>query len=260
MRVTFLGTGTSSGVPVPTCDCAICTSDDPRDRRLRPSVFLEWEDASILIDTSTDLRQQALREKIQRVDAILYTHAHADHVLGLDELRIYNWRQAAPIEAYGSADTLDKLGRTFWYVFDTGPNESTKPALDRRPVETPFELRGKTVIPVPIFHGRMPIYGYRIGRFAYVTDVSRIPESSLPLLDGLEHLVIGALRRRPHPTHMNFEQAVEAARVIGAERTWFTHLSHEVLHSEGEAELPENVRIAYDGLRLEIDEGGSEVR
>jgi phosphoribosyl 1,2-cyclic phosphate phosphodiesterase len=254
MKLTFLGTGTSTGVPVPTCGCEVCRSEDPRDRRLRPSAWLEWSGASLLIDTATDLREQALRHAIRRVDAVLYTHAHADHVLGLDDLRLYNWRQGAPVPVYGSPLTLEALGRTFWYVFEPDPSESTRPAIERRKVDGPFELGGRTVIPVPVLHGSLPILGYRIGRLAYLTDVSRIPSNSYPLLEGLEVLVLNALRDRPHPTHFTIDQAVAEAQRIGAKRTVLTHLSHEAPHDAVSTRLPEGVELAYDGLTLDVDD------
>lgn len=252
LRVTFLGTGTSTGVPVPTCPCDVCTSEDPRDARLRPSVRLQWDDASVLIDTSTDLRQQALRHDIDRIDAVLYTHAHADHVLGLDELRLYNWRQKSPIPAYGSERTLAAVKRTFWYVFDDDPPESTRPALELNAVDGPFTLFGRKVQPVPVDHGKLPIDGWRVGPFAYLTDVSRIPDSSYALLEGLEVLVLSALRARPHPTHLTVEAAVAEAQRIGARRTLFTHLSHELGHAATHAGLPDGVELAYDGLTLDL--------
>ncbi len=254
MRVTFLGTGTSAGVPVPTCDCRVCTSDDPRDRRLRPSARLQWEGASVLVDTATDLREQALRYAIDRVDAVLYTHAHADHVLGLDDLRLYNWRQRGPIPIYGSQRTLDALTRTFWYVFDQEPSESTRPTIERHAVDRPFDLLGRRVVPVPLQHGSLPILGFRVGRFAYLTDASSIPESSYALLEGLEVLVLNALRARPHPTHFDLAGALREAARIGADRTWFTHMSHEVHHETIAGELHSGVGLAYDGLTLEITE------
>ena len=254
MRVTFLGTGTSAGVPVPTCDCRVCTSDDPRDRRLRPSARLQWEGASVLVDTATDLREQALRYAIDRVDAVLYTHAHADHVLGLDDLRLYNWRQRGSIPIYGSQRTLDALTRTFWYVFDQEPSESTRPTIERHAVDRPFDLLGRRVVPVPLQHGSLPILGFRVGRFAYLTDASSIPESSYALLEGLEVLVLNALRARPHPTHFDLAGALREAARIGADRTWFTHMSHEVHHETIAGELHSGVGLAYDGLTLEITE------
>jgi len=252
MRVTFLGTGTSTGVPVPTCSCAVCTSSDPRDRRLRPSVLLEWDGAAVLVDTSTDLRQQALTHGLMHLDAVLYTHAHADHVFGLDDLRMYNWRRGGPIPVYGSAITLDAIRRTFWYVFEDVEAGGGKPALDLHPIDGPFTVAGRTIVPVPVQHGRLPILGYRCGAFAYLTDVSAIPDASYGLLIGLETLVISALRIRPHPTHMHLARSLEAAERIGARRTLFTHIAHEIAHAEVAARLPSGVELAYDGLAVEV--------
>ncbi len=255
MRVTFLGTGTSTGVPVPACSCAVCRSDDPRDKRLRPSVLLQWDGASVLVDTSADLREQALRQGLRRVDAVLYTHAHADHILGLDELRLYGWRQGGPVPAYGSPRTLAALRRTFWYAFEDGePRESSRPAIDLHEIEGPFDLLGRRVVPVPLRHGSLPIFGYRVGRFAYLTDVSDIPPSSHELLSGLDDLVLDGLRPRPHPTHFHIARAVEEAARIGARRTWLTHMSHDAPARDLAAMLPPGVRLAHDGLVLEVPE------
>jgi len=252
VRLTFLGTGTSTGVPVPTCDCRTCRSPDPRDRRLRPSVLIEWPGYTLLIDTASDFRQQALRHEIARIDGVAYTHAHADHILGLDDLRLYNWRQKASIPIYGSERTLDAISQTFWYVFTEGPSENTRPALERNVVHSPFELGGKSVIPIPAEHGSLPIFGYRIGNLAYMTDVSRVPESSIELLEGLDVLVLNALRHRPHPTHLTFDQAQRLAERIGARRNYLTHMSHEGRHREIAAELSQGVELAYDGLQIEL--------
>jgi len=254
MRVTFLGTGTSIGVPVPTCTCEVCRSEDPRNHRLRPSVWLEWSGASVLLDTSPDLREQALRHGIARIDAVLFTHGHADHVLGMDDLRLYNWRQRAPVPAYGNQETLEAIRRTFWYVFDETPTESTRPSIDLRLVQGPFSLLGARVVPVPLLHGTMEILGYRVGRFAYLTDVSHIPEASRDLLGGLRVLVLSALRRRPHPNHFSLAEALEVAASLGAERTLLTHMSHEMHYSGVSAGLPPGVGLAYDGLSIEVDE------
>jgi phosphoribosyl 1,2-cyclic phosphate phosphodiesterase len=254
MRVTFLGSGTSTGVPVIGCSCEVCASADPRDRRLRPSVRIEWPGASILVDTSTDLREQALRHGVHRVDAVLYTHAHADHVLGLDELRTFNWRQRAPVPAYGSAGTLADLSRTFWYVFESVQVGGGKPNVERRPVAGPFALKGRIVAPIPVFHGQLPILGYRVGGFAYVTDASRIPDASRALLSGLDVLVLAAPRERPHPTHMHLAEALEEADRISARRTYLTHIGHDLLHTRVSSRLPAGVELAYDGLVLTLDD------
>ncbi len=252
MRVTVLGSGTSTGVPVVTCDCEVCRSDDPRDRRSRPSVHLAWSDASVLVDTSTDFREQALRHGIRRLDAVLYTHHHADHVLGLDELRLFHWRQGGPIPLYGNRETLAAIRRTFWYVFEDGPAGGGKPRVLLREVQGPFGIAGRTVVPVPVRHGTLEILGYRIGGFAYLTDVSDLPEMSYALLEGLEVLLMSALRPRPHPTHQSLEQALERARRIGASRTILTHLGHEMPYRTIAAALPAGVDLAYDGLSFEV--------
>lgn len=237
---------------MPTCDCAVCRSDDPRDKRLRPSVVVEWPGAHVLIDTSTDLRQQALRHGLRRIDAVLYTHAHVDHILGLDELRLFNWRQRATIPVFGSSRTLAAVRRTFWYVFEDVEAGGGKPSLHLHDVNGPFELLGREVVPVPILHGTLPILGYRIGDFAYLTDASEIPASSYPLVEGLEVLVLNALRPRPHPTHLSLAQALEQARRIGARRTYFTHMAHEMPHAAVSAGLPAGVVLAHDGLAIEV--------
>lgn len=253
MRVTFLGTGTSTGVPVLACDCAVCRSPDVEDQRLRPSVLMEWDGASVLIDTSTDLRQQGLRTGLRRLDAVLYTHAHVDHILGLDEIRQFNWRQRGPVPVFGSAQTLSALRRTFWYVFEDVEAGGGKPRVTAHVVDAPFPLLGKTVVPVPLLHGSLPILGYRIGRFAYLTDASRIPDPSRALLDGLDVLVLNALRPRPHPTHFSLEEAVAEASRIGARRTWFTHMGHEMAHRSVTASLPDGIALAWDGLVVDVD-------
>jgi phosphoribosyl 1,2-cyclic phosphate phosphodiesterase len=252
VKITFLGTGTSTGVPVPTCSCAVCLSTDPRDKRLRPSVLLDWDGAAVLVDTSTDLRMQALRHGLMHLDAVLYTHAHADHVFGLDELRMYNWRRGGPIPVFGSAETLAAIRRTFWYVFEDVEAGGGKPALDLHAVDAPFPLLGRTIVPVPLHHGRLPILGYRTGGFAYLTDVSEIPARSYPLLRDLDVLVISALRLRPHPTHMHLARALEEAARIGARHTWLTHIAHEIGHAEVSNALPSGVALAYDGLSVEV--------
>jgi phosphoribosyl 1,2-cyclic phosphate phosphodiesterase len=248
----MLGSGTSSGVPVIGCDCAVCTSDDPRNRRSRAGVLLELPAGNLVIDTSPDFREQALRAKLRRVDAVLYTHPHADHVFGLDDLRIFNFLQNRTIPCFGSAATMARLRQVFAYVFDDSPEGGGKPKLDFRAVREPFSLLGDRVAPVPVMHGDMEVFGYRIGGFACVTDVSLIPEASFAALAGLDLLVLSALRYRPHPTHFSFEESVAAARRIGAKRTLFTHIAHDVDHARGEVGLPPGIGIGYDGLVVEL--------
>lgn len=253
-RVTFLGTGTSHGVPMIACDCPTCTSGDPRDQRLRPSALVELPGGrTLLIDAAPDLRAQALRYGVRRVDAILFTHAHADHVLGLDETRRFTAIQGCPMPCYGDPETIAEVRRVFAYAFRSVQQGGGVPQLELIPVTGPFQAAGQWVVPVPVLHGELPIYGYRIGDFAYLTDCSRIPESSWPLLAGVRVLVIDALRDVPHPTHFTVEQALEAAARAAPERALLTHLSHDLGHAETSRRLPANVELAYDGLVLEID-------
>ena len=256
MRVTFLGTGTSTGVPVIGCDCATCQSTDARDRRWRPSVHLQLDGGpSVLVDASPDLRAQALRFQVERVDAILLTHSHADHVLGLDDVRIYNFRQGGAIPCYGDSRTLAGVRSMFAYAFDPSTQRGGGlPQLALWTLAGPFSIAGRTFVPVPLRHGKLPVLGYRIGAFAYLTDCSAIPAASWPLLRGLDVLVLDALRTRPHKTHFNVERAVEAARRIGARRTWFTHMAHDLPHAETCARLPPGMRLAHDGLVVDADE------
>ena len=256
LRITMLGTGTSTGVPMLGCDCPVCTSGDPRNRRLRPGLKIETGDGVLLIDTPTDLRQQALLFGIPRLDAILFTHPHADHVFGLDEVRVFNFRQREDVPCYGSESTLAALRRTFAYAFEPGEEGGGKPRLRLLPVDPEngaFSLLGLEILPIPVFHGSMPVLGYRFGPFAYVTDCNAIPDASLERLAGVEVLILGALRYRPHSTHFSIAEAVAMARRIGARRTIFTHLSHEVDHAKPRDPLPaEGIELGYDGLQLRI--------
>jgi phosphoribosyl 1,2-cyclic phosphate phosphodiesterase len=253
-RVTFLGTGTSHGVPMIGCECVVCRSADPRDRRLRPSIYIDIPGhVSILVDTSTDLRQQALAQRVTRVDAILFTHGHADHVMGLDEVRRFNVIQGGPIPCYANAPTWDTLKRSFYYVFDGLPRQGGGiPQLLPQQIEGPFSVGGVRVVPVPVWHGRMAILGFRLGNFAYLTDCNAIPDDSWPLLAGLDSLVLDALRYKPHTTHFTVDEAIAVATRIGATRTCFTHMTHDISHAELSARLPAGVELAYDGLVLDV--------
>ena len=253
LRVTMLGSGTSTGVPVIGCPCAVCRSENPRNKRWRTGLKLEMEEGVVLVDTPTDLRAQALRFGLPRVDAVLFTHSHADHIFGLDDVRIFNFRQRAAIPCYGSEPTLTNIRRTFAYVFETTQEGGGKPQLDLIPVREPFEVMGLRVVPVPVWHGDTEVFGYRIGRFAYVTDCNLIPETSYRLLAGVEVLILDALRYRPHSTHFSVEEAMEAAARIGARRTILTHLAHEVDYGAPQVPLAPGVELGYDGLAFDVD-------
>jgi phosphoribosyl 1,2-cyclic phosphate phosphodiesterase len=252
-RVTFLGSGTSAGVPMIGCTCDTCRSTDLRDKRLRPSIYVDVADGpKILVDTSTDLRQQALTHGLTRVDAILYTHSHVDHILGLDEVRRFNILQRCAIPAYADAATAADIRRTFHYVFDP-PAETGGgvPQIGLSIVDGPFTVGGLRVIPVPLHHGPRPILGFRFRSFAYLTDCNHIPDESWPLLDDLDTLVLDALRHRPHPTHFTVAQALEVIARLQPRRTLLTHMCHDLPHAATNAALPTGVELAYDGLQFD---------
>ena len=250
------------------CGCAVCRSPDPRDRRLRTSVLVEiggdprpsavaTSVRSILVDTSTDLRAQALRHDVRRVDAILYTHSHADHVMGLDDIRPYNSMQKGPIACFGDGQTLADIARMFAYIFHPATSVGgAVPRLTPFRIAGVFSLGGVEVVPGPLLHGRRVILGYRFGRFAYLTDCSGIPDRSWPLLDGVRVLVLDALRDRPHPTHFSVAEALDVVARLAPEHTYFTHICHDLPHEATCARLPEGVELAYDGLVLEIRDDG----
>jgi phosphoribosyl 1,2-cyclic phosphate phosphodiesterase len=249
----MLGSGTSTGVPVIGCTCAVCTSANPRNHRWRPGLKLEVDGRVVLIDTPTDLRAQALRFGLPRVDAVVFTHAHADHVFGLDDVRVFNFRQRGPIPCYGSASTLEALRRTFAYVFEEGQEGGGKPQLELLEIEEPFSLFGLPILPIPLWHGELEVLGYRIGNFAYLTDCNVIPEASFDLVHGVELLILDALRYRPHSTHFSVTEALAAATRIGAKRTILTHIGHEIDHDAPAVTLPPGVEFGYDGLAFEAD-------
>lgn len=254
VRVTFLGTGTSHGVPMIGCACATCQSADPRDKRWRPSIYIELTDGTaVLVDTTPDLRAQALAFGVRRVDAVLFTHSHADHVLGLDDLRAYNRLQRGAIPCYADERTLADLRRVFAYVFSPDLEGGGVPKIRLTAIGGPLCLGRQEVVPVPLRHGRRIILGFRIGRFAYLTDCSGIPDASWPLLDGVELLVLDALRHKPHPTHFSLAESLEIVARLGPARTYFTHMCHDLPHAATCDRLPKGVELAYDGLRVEVE-------
>lgn len=259
MRLTFLGTGTSFGIPQIGCDCAVCRSTDPRDRRTRSGAVLEAQGSTLLIDTPPELRLQLLRAEISRVDAVLYTHEHADHVNGIDDLRVFSVSQRRPLRCYGPVESLDRIRNGFRYIFDDEVRAfegTSKPRLELSPLEPGVELEiaGVPVLPLAFEHGFIRVYGYRFGPVAYLTDVKAVPAEARKRLAGLKLLVLNALWWRQHPTHLSIGEAVETARAIGAEQTLLTHLTHETGHAELAGQLPSGIHPAYDGLTIEVSE------
>lgn len=251
IHITVLGSGTSVGVPMIGCECVVCRSGDPRDNRLRPSILIRFDGRGVLVDTTPDFRQQALRASIERVDAVLFTHSHADHIMGLDDVRPFNFRQKAIIPIYGSAGTIENIRQAFQYIFDEREQESSVPRLETHVISPePFDLFGVPFTPIPLNHGRGTVYGFRFGRAAYLTDHSGIPEESLERLHGLDVLFLDALRHRPHPTHSTVERSLEWVRQLHPRRAYFTHICHDLPHAATEALLPGDVRLAYDGLEI----------
>jgi phosphoribosyl 1,2-cyclic phosphate phosphodiesterase len=258
MKLTFLGTGTSVGVPMIGCHCEVCSSNDPRDRRLRTGLMIEVEDGGepkrLVVDVSADFRQQALREKIDRIDALLVTHCHADHVFGLDDIRPINFRRGA-IPLYASESTWRGLRRVFFYIFEREHIGGGLPQLIPHTVDGDFEVSGLRVTPVPVIHGRSEVTGFRFsdGRcdVAFITDCNEIPAESLEKLRSLDLLIIDALRYKPHPTHLHVEQTLAYIAELKPRRALLTHIGHDLKHAEASRHLPDNVELAYDGLQIE---------
>ena len=250
--MTLLGTGTSVGVPRIACDCSVCSSSDPHNKRLRCSILIEYADRVVLVDTTPDLRAQALRHDIRKVDAILFTHGHADHLHGLDDIRCYCFEREDPLPCYGDVRTLDRVSRVFDYAFDS-PYAYALPNLELFPIEGELELFGLEIDPIVVFHGQMPVLAFLMGRFAYVTDCNSIPPESMTRLMNLDVLILDALRHREHPTHFNVDQAVAIAAELRPGQTYLTHIAHDLDHETTNASLPDRVELAYDGLVLEVN-------
>ncbi len=251
MKIIVLGSGTSTGVPMVGCTCPVCRSDDPRDRRTRASILIMHAGKHILVDTSTDLRIQMLREAVPGIDAVLYTHSHADHVNGIDDLRGFHFLHKQVIPCYAGSLALDRLRKDFGYIFERTGTGTHPELLSPHPVQGPFDLFGLQVVPVPLEHGGASACGYRIGSFAYLTDCSKIPESSYPLLQGVDTILIDGLRWTEHPFHFNIHGAIEAVQPLRPQRIILTHLTHEVSHAE-QTRLPAGVEFAFDGMVLEL--------
>ena len=254
MEVLILGSGTSHGVPMIGCGCAVCRSDDPRDKRSRPSILVRSGEQRLLVDTSPELRLQCIDHGVDRVDAVLFTHHHADHVAGLDDLRRFNWLMKRPVPLYGTDRTLSNVRRMFLYAFEAATSSPhSRPQLELHEIDgRPFTVGGERIVPIPLMHGPLPVLGFRFGRFAYCTDCNTIPPESMDLLRDLDVLVLDALRHDAHPAHFNLEQAIDMAERIGAGRTYFTHMTHQLGHEATNRALPGGMALAYDGLRFAV--------
>lgn len=237
------------------CSCGTCRSDDPRDRRTRPSIYIDVADGpKVLVDTSTDLRQQSLTHGVQRVDAILFTHSHADHVMGLDDSRRFSQMQKGVIPCYADAETVSSLQKQFYYVFDPATDKGGGlPQIELHVVDGAFEAAGLRVQPIPLMHGRRQIFGFRLGDFAYLTDTNHLPDAAWPLLEDVKIVILDALRHRPHPTHFTVAEALDVAKRLQPQQTYLTHICHDLPHVATNASLPPGVELAYDGLSFEIE-------
>ncbi len=254
MQLTMLGVGSSAGTPVVCCNCATCLSDNPRNKRTRCSSLITLDSGeNILIDTGPDLRNQSLRENIKRVDAVLYTHTHADHLHGIDDLRAFCVIQRSQIPLYAKEDAVLHITQKFGYTLRDPSDFWEMPVLRAETIDAPFELFGTTVTPIPVMHGRSQIFGYRIGNIAYMTDVSEIPESSFPLLEGLDIVLLDCLREKSHPTHINIEQSISYISRIRAKQSYLIHMTHELEYASLSKKLPKDVFVGFDGLKLSVN-------
>jgi phosphoribosyl 1,2-cyclic phosphate phosphodiesterase len=254
-RVTVLGSGTSHGVPMIGCSCAVCQSTDPRDRRTRPSIYVEVDDGpKLLVDTSTDLRQQALTHGVREVDAILFTHSHADHIMGLDDSRRFSQMRKSSIPCYADTLTTASLRKTFYYAFDAGGDKGGgRPQIDLRTIDGPFSIGLVAVQPIPLMHGSREILGFRFGEFAYLTDTNHVPDRAWPLLEGVQIAMVDALRHRPHPTHFTVAEALAVVDRLKPRQAYLTHICHDLPHVATNESLPVGVELAYDGLTFDFE-------
>lgn len=254
LRATVLGSGTSAGVPVIGCQCPVCLSTDPKDKRLRSSIVLRNESTTLLIDCGSDFRQQALGHQVNRLDALLVTHAHSDHVAGVDEIRLYNWYQGHSIPVYANSEAIEGLKKRFDYIFYSTHQGGGISQIDLKEInDHPFEAAGFQILPLPVIHAQLPVLGFRIGDFAYITDASEIGQETIDRLRGVRILIMNALRHRPHPSHQNVSQALEIVEQVNPEQTYFTHINHDLGHSTTNNQLPKGVELAWDGLEFDID-------